>query len=319
MDTFNYIASDGELQSLPKTVTVFIIPESVDFSGESLEFAVLEDDGFSLNVREIYSTIPSGGLFSILEPSTNGLASLDNDNFNYVPNKDFYGRDQVSLKFVDPQGNAYLGQLIFNIVPLNDPPAVENAHVSAISGQPILIKLSGQDVDLDEFLSWQIVSMPSHGFLVIQGDEVIYTSESGFEGEDTFTFLVSDGVSESNVAAVNISVVSDDGNIQAGVPVITLIGETLILHEAGIPYQDAGAIALDPEEGQLAVTLSSQINHLQLGEQEIQYSAIDSQGNRSVPLARTVQVIDTTPPDLILVGPTLINHVYGDPFMIQVL
>ena len=80
--------------------------------------------------------------------------------------------------------------------------------------------------------------------------------DPGFEGEDSFQFLVSDGLLESDIAVVRISVIPDDGQGQDALPVVTLLGESLIVHEAGIPLPGSGALAEDPEDGTLEVTTS---------------------------------------------------------------
>ena len=70
--------------------------------------------------------------------------------------------------------------------------------------------LSAYDVD-DDALSFAIASPPANG--AITGDDgdnlVTYTPDSGFTGQDSFTFVAGDGVAESNAATVTITVTDE--------------------------------------------------------------------------------------------------------------
>ena len=102
--------------------------------------------------------------------------------------------------------------------------------------------------------------MPEHGTLSGEGSFVTYRPESDFEGDDQFQFKVNDGIVDSNVATVRISVLPESDGEQDGVPVISLLGEYLILHEAGTAFQDPGAIAVDAEDGNISVIATSELD-----------------------------------------------------------
>ena len=77
------------------------------------------------------------------------------------------------------------------------------------TGQPITLTGSGANIGL---LTYSLVSQPAHGLLSGSGAYLTYTPAAGFNGTDSFFFLVNDGTSNSAPATVSIS-------IWAGLPV----------------------------------------------------------------------------------------------------
>ena len=92
-------------------------------------------------------------------------------------------------------------------------------------------------------------------------------------------------------------------------PVITLLGATPIDVEAGTVYVDAGATAWDSFEGDLtgSIFTVNPVNTALVGTYTITYTVSDSSGNAATPVTRIVNVVDTTPPVITLVGSTPID------------
>ena len=65
----------------------------------------------------------------------------------------------------------------------------------------MVIILSGSDVDGD-IITYTIITQPTHGTLI----GVNYVPNSNYNGSDSFTFKINDGVSDSNIATVSITV-----------------------------------------------------------------------------------------------------------------
>jgi hypothetical protein len=55
-------------------------------------------------------------------------------------------------------------------------------------------------------LNGRFIKEPSHGTLTSTVVGLVYTPESGFTGFDTFTYQLNDGLDDSNVATVTITV-----------------------------------------------------------------------------------------------------------------
>ena len=96
---------------------------------------------------------------------------------------------------------------------VNHLPLATNESITTNKNTPVNIKLAGSDLDQNDSLTASIVSQPSHGSVSdINQDTgiVTYKPDSGFTGNDIFTFQVNDGnVDSRNVANVNIKVNRD--------------------------------------------------------------------------------------------------------------
>ena len=89
-----------------------------------------------------------------------------------------------------------------------------------------------------------------------------------------------------------------------GVPVVELLGQAAILHEAGVEYIEPGYLATDIVDADVTanVQVDGVVDVKQLGSQVLEYSAADAAGNLSGIVLRTVTVADTQPPLILLNG-----------------
>ncbi len=71
-------------------------------------------------------------------------------------------------------------------------------------GNGYSIILSGKDNDSP--IIYTIITQPTHGTLTGTAPNLTYTPNNGYEGEDSFTFQVSDGAHESTVATIYLNV-----------------------------------------------------------------------------------------------------------------
>ena len=71
-------------------------------------------------------------------------------------------------------------------------------------GNGYSVTLNGSDNDNP--ITYAIVTQPIHGTLTGTAPNLIYTPDNGYDGEDSFTFRVSDGAHSSSVVTVHISV-----------------------------------------------------------------------------------------------------------------
>ena len=85
------------------------------------------------------------------------------------------------------------------------------------------ITLTGSDANFDP-ITFTVVDNPAHGTLSGTGANRTYTPVASYQGPDSFTFRVNDGVFNSNLATVNIQVaksfvstVSDSGFAKPGI------------------------------------------------------------------------------------------------------
>lgn len=111
---------------------------------------------------------------------------------------------------------------------LNRAPVAENdIAVAARNGEGVFIDVLANDADPDgDALSITSVTQPASGSVVNSGEFLTYTPAEGFQGEDSFTYTVTDGT-DTATATVTVSVANDAPVVQSdsaetvsGVPVL---------------------------------------------------------------------------------------------------
>jgi hypothetical protein len=88
---------------------------------------------------------------------------------------------------------------------VNTPPSADDQSVSTAEDTPVDVTLTASDPDGDP-LTWHIDSRPTNGTLSGSPPDLTYTPDTGFSGDDSFTFYVNDGEADSNTATVSITV-----------------------------------------------------------------------------------------------------------------
>lgn len=92
--------------------------------------------------------------------------------------------------------------------PVNDAPTAMDDVSVTDEDTPVTIDLLANDSDMDSAsLSPVIVTGPMHGTVVVIVDGTIrYTSTTNYSGPDSFTYRVSDGIAQSALATVSLSI-----------------------------------------------------------------------------------------------------------------
>lgn len=89
----------------------------------------------------------------------------------------------------------------------NDVPFANNQTVTVMQNSSVGITLTGSDPE-HKALRFEVLNGPSHGILSGNGAKRLYTPTTNFNGNDSFTFRVSDGKLVSTTATVSITVVA---------------------------------------------------------------------------------------------------------------
>ena len=204
VDSFNYIANDGIKDSEISNVTINIInnpPVSKDLSVEL--HCNLKYNG-KLNGTDI----DGDNLTYITSKPSNGLLHVDpNGTFTYIPNTNFLGADSFIYRVNDGCNDSKNATVTLNIT--NSPSISNNMQLKIPANMPYDGKLNGTDVDQDILTYYNIVS-PSNGILKLNSDgNFVYIPNNGFVGADNFSYIVSDGISYSNVGNVTVNVVNN--------------------------------------------------------------------------------------------------------------
>jgi hypothetical protein len=196
--------------------------------------------------------------YTVTQPS-HGSVSVSGNVATYVPALNYNGPDSFTYTVADPSGTASDAcPVTVEVTPVNDAPVCSDALAVTDEDVAVNISLVASDVDSAD-LTFSIVSGPANGTASISGNVATYTPAAGYSGSDSFTFKVSDGLAESGVCTVSITInavmggpvavidvspLADLGDAVPGLIVISANGENACVTLDGSQSSSEGGTAL---------------------------------------------------------------------------
>ncbi len=189
-----------------------------------------------------------------------GAVSCAGGVCTYTPSPHFNGTDSFTYTITDGRGGSASGTVNVTVASVNDAPVAAADSFAAEEDAALTISAPGllaNDTDVDTAatsLSAIEVTDPAAGSVTVGADgSFTYTPDAGVNGEDTFTYRVSDGGLESQIATVTIDVSAvNDAPLAAGDSYATDEDSTLTVPAAGVLANDT-----DVDSATLAVALES--------------------------------------------------------------
>ena len=143
--------------------------------------------------------------------------------------------------------------------------------------------LDKQDGDLTESITLE--TRDSSGAMLESVDTTLVGSIY------TLTYSVTDQDGHTGTAVRTVTVIGGDSLP----PVITLIGEPIVIVPMGMDYTDAGATALDNVDGTIEPVATSTVDTSEAGTYTVTYNVSDATDNAATAVTRTVLVEDWSP------------------------
>ena len=171
--------------------------------------------------------------YSIVRNGTRGTATITNAStgtFVYTPNIDASGTDTFTFEANNGSSDSNRATITVTIVAVNDRPISKPGSFNANEDTPLSGILVAADVDLQP-LTYTIVNNGSKGNVVITNPSTgafVYTPDPNANGTDSFSFLASDGLIDSNASTVTITINPvNDAPVAAGTCTTTFQIQTL--------------------------------------------------------------------------------------------
>jgi len=216
IDSFTYSVSNCLYVSAPATVTITVNP--INDPPVGVDDAYLTDEDTALNVAAPGilvndSDIDGDALSAVLSVGpTDGLLALNSDgSFTYTPNADFHGDDSFTYWANDTQLNSNLVSVLITVNSVNDAPVAGDDAYSTNEDTGLGVAAPGvlaNDADVEgDALNALLVVGPSDGLFTLNLDgSFLYTPNPNFNGIDSFSYVANDGLLDSNIATVLITV-----------------------------------------------------------------------------------------------------------------
>ena len=114
------------------------------------------------------------------------------------------GSTTVTCTSTDSHDNG--ANATFSVTVVRDQaPVASNASATTSMGVAAQVTLVATDAD-NQPLTYQLATPPAHGTVTIVGNISTYTPTTGYAGPDSFTFVANDGIVNSNLATVSMTV-----------------------------------------------------------------------------------------------------------------
>ncbi|MGD9099030.1 MAG: choice-of-anchor O protein, partial [Anaerolineae bacterium] len=210
-DSFTYTVSDGDLSD---TATVIVncaaIPNVAPLAADD-SIATDEDQTISVEVLDNDGD-PDGDSLSIVAvgAASHGTLIYNGTHIAYLPEANFAGSDSFVYTVSDGELSD-TATVVVTVNPVNDAPRAADDALISSEDDVARIEVLDNDGDLDgDTLVISAVGAAANGTVTHDGASVTYTPQADFNGEDSFTYTVSDGdLSETATVFVTVNPVND--------------------------------------------------------------------------------------------------------------
>ncbi len=264
-------------QSTTQTITISVsnINESPVVVDDS--YTIFEDEPLVTNLTDGILSNDSDPdsdvlIITVQNNVSHGTLLMNADGtFTYTPASNYSGSDSFSYTVNDGTVNSFIANVTIGITAVNDAPLAVDDNYSTDEDAPLSVNVAGglliNDSDPDNTgLTVSIQNNVSSGELTLSTDgSFLYVPNANFNGTDSFTYTISDGVASSNVATVNITVnsvndipVVQDNSYTTNEDIALTVNETagVLNNDSDIDNDILTAVVQDnPSHG--AVTLNS--------------------------------------------------------------
>ena len=229
--SFTFLLSDGLVYSNSAEITIDVTPVNDVPVASDDSYSTDEDTALTVSavagVLANDADVDGDSLTAVLDASpTNGALTLfvSTGSFVYTPNANFNGVDSFTYHADDGTDASNIVTVTITVTPVNDAPtAVDDSY--AVDEEATLFDLApgvlSNDADVDrDILTTVLATDVSFGTLTLNDNgSFAYTPSVDFAGTDSFTYMASDGVVDSNVATVTITIAAvNDAPIVADIP-----------------------------------------------------------------------------------------------------
>ena len=208
-DSFQYVVSDGNGGTGTAYVTILV--QAVNDPPLAQDDSVTTDVGTLVVIPVLANDSDPDGDFLLIESFTSpqhGSVLNARTNLSYIPDAGFEGTDTFSYTTSDGNGGSSQATVTVSVAGVNEAPIAQDDSAITDEGVSVTVPvlLNDTDPDGDPLVIESIASLPEHGRVEIQDNQLIYTPDAGFDGVESFSYTVSDTHGGTSIATVFVAV-----------------------------------------------------------------------------------------------------------------
>ncbi|MBL8788063.1 MAG: tandem-95 repeat protein, partial [Deltaproteobacteria bacterium] len=220
VDIFSYVVCDPQGACSESIVTVTVtLPEGVNRAPVAIDDLVLTRVGTPVTIAVLDNDFDPDeddlGVSAVGEAAFGTVVIEADGHVTYTPVAGFVGVDRFEVTIVDPSGASARSVVTVVIANRdNDAPEAEDDRYGVVADEATTLSVMDNDSDPDgDALTILAVTFPAHGTVAFGPDgTIVYTPAAGFNGRDTFTYVVSDPFGAIDDATVELFVGDSDGD-----------------------------------------------------------------------------------------------------------
>lgn len=219
-DYFSYSVSDGTISANGRvTITITAVNDAPTLSDQNSS----TNEDVAKSVILTATDIDRNALsYSIATQPSHGTATLSGSLTIYTPTANYNGSDSFTVKAYDGTAYSTPATVTMTVNAVNDVPTVTNQETNITEDTTTTFGLSTSDVD-GNALTVTLYRNTTKGTLNVSGTTATYTPNADYNGDDSFSYQVNDGTTNSptradvtlHVTAVNDAPVADAKWIRA--------------------------------------------------------------------------------------------------------
>ena len=289
-DVFEYTIADSG--GATDTATARVVVGAVNDPPSASDDQATTDEETSVIIDVLANdSDPDGDALEIesVNQPPHGSLVHDGERVTYVPDPGYNGTDSFTYTVSDGNGETATARVVIEVLPVNDAPNGQDDSDRTSENTPVTVAVLANDSDPDgDTLVVESVTQPMNGSTTTSGNDVTYTPNPGFEGNDSFTYTISDGNGGFDDASVEVTVVGvndppiavdDSESTREDRPVTIRVlendtdpdGDTLALESVSLPLHGAAV------RSGTHIVYTPSPNHS--GEDTFRYTVTDGKGS----------------------------------------
>ncbi|HAC66256.1 MAG TPA: RTX toxin [Cyanothece sp. UBA12306] len=185
------------------------------------------------------------------QPQDGTVIDNNNGTLTFTPNANFFGETDFSYTVSDGQGALHTATVNLTVNPVNDAPVLYPDFFNTAMDTPVVIHVLKNDRELEgENLTLTSFSQSQNGSLLhTENGRFSYTPNTGFIGNDTFTYTVTDDQGTTSTTTAQITVSESmvlPGNLIKDNSFNGVYGQTFLENGSNADWQNAGQVWLRP-------------------------------------------------------------------------
>lgn len=203
-DFFTYKVNDGTADSPMATVSITLLPVNDAPVAGTVSVTTDEDTRVDVTLKG-FDPESTTLTYKLVRQPVHGTLNGEGAHLQYLPNPEFNGTDSFTYTVSDGDFESGQATVSIRVNSVPDAPIAQSQSLKVIQGDSVAVVLAGYDGDRDA-LSFKVVSQPSQGVLTGTPPDLSYQANDDARGSDSFIYRVNDGLADSGLATVRISI-----------------------------------------------------------------------------------------------------------------